>query len=162
MRLGCTLGCTVFNGAGVMGERIPPHQPPPHRSVTALALGKARAIAAPCHPAPRRRLRHRLYLSRPLPLSLLPRPRFATAPASINPLAGLRLAGGYRGGCGCAVAPAPTFARRPAGLYLPHPDCRSATRFGQYPRRVTATSARGIQGHFWGAGRWGAVKGPSV
>lgn len=176
----------------------PPYRPPtqkhpsPHRSVTALALGKARAFAAPCHPAPRQRLRHWLYLP-PLPPSLLPRPCFTTAPtfhsqmndarlrgkspaiqhnsalpkagqslrrASLDglPLRALRVrvmvcyvlrpspltppssaaAPSLHGARGLlrfaplalrcqgrqlqsAVPPAPTFARRLAGLYLPHP-----------------------------------------
>jgi len=54
--------CLHFNRLYEPLEKsLPPHHPPPHRSVTALALGKARAIAAPCHPAPRQRLRHWLY-----------------------------------------------------------------------------------------------------
>lgn len=132
-----------------MGERIPPHHSPPHRSVTALALSKARAFAAPCHPAPRQRLRHWLYLPRyrrpfcPAPASPLRRP-------AITPLASLRLAGATVAG-----ADAPSRQRRllPGGLpgyTCRTPDCRSATRFGQYPRRVIATSAREIQGPLMG------------
>jgi len=82
-----------------MGERIPPHTLTPHRSVTALALGKARAIAAPCLPEPRHhavKLRHGSIA----PAAAVPSnpPRFATAQASTKPLACLRLAGASVGG----------------------------------------------------------------